>query len=94
MLVLALTATFGLAGPVGVAELAQAEESFKPPKPDHTVIVVIENKNRSSVIGSSKAPYINSLAKQGANMLQSFGVTPPSQPNYVAMFYGDQHGIT
>lgn len=94
MLVLALTTTIGLAGPVGVAELAHAEESFKPPKPDHTVIVVMENKHRSSVIGSSKAPYINSLAKQGANMMQSFGVTHPSQPNYIAMFYGEQHGVT
>ena len=93
-LVLALTATFGLAGPAGVADLAHAEESFKPPKPDHIVIVVMENKDRSSIIGSAKAPYINSLAKQGANMMQSYGVTHPSQPNYIAMFFGEQHGVT
>ena len=93
-LALALTATFGLVTQTGVVGVAEAEESFKPPRPDHIVILVMENKNRQSVIGSSNAPYINSLAAQGANMSQSFGVTHPSQPNYVAMFFGEQHGVT
>ena len=64
------------------------------PRPDHVVVVVLENKDRGSVIGSAQAPYLNSLAARGANMSQSYGVTHPSQPNYVAMFSGDQHGVT
>lgn len=64
------------------------------PRPDHVVVVVLENKNRSSVIGSSSAPYLNALASRGANLAQSYGVSHPSQPNYVAMFSGDQHGVT
>jgi hypothetical protein len=64
------------------------------PRPDHVVVVVLENKNRTSVIGSSNAPYLNALAGRGANMAQSYGVSHPSQPNYVAMFSGDQHGVT
>ena len=27
-------------------------------------------------------------------MTRSYGVTHPSQPNYVAMFYGRQHGVS
>ncbi|MFL6063771.1 MAG: hypothetical protein ACJ72G_03780, partial [Friedmanniella sp.] len=64
------------------------------PRPDHVVVVVLENKNRAGVVGSSAAPYLNSLAARGANMTQSFGVTHPSQPNYIALFSGDQHGVT
>ena len=62
-------------------------------RPDHLVVVVLENKHRSSVAGSSRAPYLNKLAKQGANMTRSFGVTHPSQPNYFALFSGSTHGV-
>ena len=62
-------------------------------RPDHVVVVVLENKHRSSVAGSSRAPYLNKLAKQGANMTRSFGVTHPSQPNYFALFSGSTHGV-
>jgi hypothetical protein len=64
------------------------------PRPDHTVVVMLENKNRHSVIGSAHAPYLNALAKRGANLSQSYGVTHPSQGNYVALFSGSQHGVT
>ncbi|MFL6026161.1 MAG: alkaline phosphatase family protein, partial [Friedmanniella sp.] len=64
------------------------------PRPDHVVVVVLENKNRAGVVGTAAAPYLNSLAARGANMTQSFGVTHPSQPNYIALFSGDQHGVT
>src|SRR3954452_13062623 len=64
------------------------------PRPDHVVVVGLENKNRTGVVGSSSAPYLNSLAARGGNMTQSFGVTHPSQPNYLALSSGDQHGVT
>ncbi|SDS72879.1 Phosphoesterase family protein [Friedmanniella luteola] len=64
------------------------------PRPDHVVVVVMENKNRTSVIGSAQAPYVNALAARGANLSQSYGVTHPSQPNYVALFSGGQQGVT
>ena len=52
------------------------------PRPDHIVVVVFENKHRSSVTSSGQAPYLNKLAAKGANMTHSYGVTHPSQPNY------------
>lgn len=62
--------------------------------PDHVVIVIEENHSFASIIGSSSAPYINSLAQQGALFTQSFGVEHPSQPNYLDLFSGANQGVT
>jgi hypothetical protein len=65
------------------------------PRPDHIVVVVFENKDRDEVIGPrAKAPYLNELAASGANLTQSYGVTYPSQPNYLALFSGSTQGVT
>jgi acid phosphatase len=63
-------------------------------RPDHIVVVILENKHRSSVMGSAQAPYLNKLAARGASMTHSYGVTHPSQPNYLALFSGSTHGVT
>jgi Phosphoesterase family len=63
------------------------------PRPDHIVVVILENKHRSSVMGSRQAPYLNKLAARGANMTHSYGVTHPSQPNYLALFSGSTRGV-
>lgn len=62
--------------------------------PDHVVIVIEENHSFSSIIGSSSAPFINSLAQQGALFTQSFAVEHPSQPNYLDLFSGANQGVT
>jgi acid phosphatase len=64
------------------------------PTPAHVVIVMEENHSYSQIIGSSQAPYINTLASQGASFTSSYGVTHPSQPNYLALFSGSTQGIT
>lgn len=64
------------------------------PRPDHIVIVVEENKSFAQIIGNPAAPYINELAGRGALFTQSYGVTHPSQPNYLALFSGTTRGIT
>jgi Phospholipase C len=64
------------------------------PAPAHIVIVVEENHGYSQIIGSSQAPYINTLASQGALFTSSYAVTHPSQPNYLALFSGSTQGIT
>src|SRR6266566_928801 len=46
------------------------------------------------VIDNANAPYITSLANNGAKMTQSFAVTHPSEPNYLALFSGSTQGIT
>lgn len=64
------------------------------PRPDHVVIVIEENHSYSEIIGSSAAPYINSLAAQGALFTQSHATTHPSQPNYLHLFSGSNQGVT
>ncbi|WP_206306306.1 alkaline phosphatase family protein [Streptomyces humi] len=64
------------------------------PTPDHVIVVVFENHAYSQVIGSSSAPYINSLVSGGANLTQMYAETHPSQPNYFALFSGSTQGIT
>jgi acid phosphatase len=63
------------------------------PRPDHVVVVVEENHSQKAVIGSPDAPYISSLARQGAVLSDYLAVTHPSQPNYIAMFSGSTQGV-
>jgi acid phosphatase len=64
------------------------------PRPDHVVMVIEENHAYDEIMGNTAAPYINSLARQGALFTASFGVSHPSQPNYLALFSGSTQGIT
>jgi hypothetical protein len=64
------------------------------PRYDHVVIAIFENRRYGSVLGNPEAPYLSSLARQGANFTQSFAVTHPSQPNYLALYSGSTQGIT
>jgi phosphatidylinositol-3-phosphatase len=64
------------------------------PTPAHVVVVIEENHGYSQIIGSSQAPYINTLATQGALFTSSYALTHPSQPNYLALFTGSTQGIT
>lgn len=58
------------------------------PRLDHIFLIMLENHSQSSVIGDANAPYINSLAQQYATAANYFGVTHPSEPNYVAAISG------
>lgn len=74
--------------------LAQQAVADVLPRPDHVVIVIGENKSYSRIIGNEDdAPYINGLAKRGMLFTRSYGVTHPSQPNYLALFSGTTRGI-
>ena len=64
------------------------------PTPAHVVVVIEENHGYSQILGSSQAPYINTLATQGALFTKSYALTHPSQPNYLGLFSGSTQGIT
>src|SRR5436309_1924217 len=76
---------------IAIAVAAAAQPTL--PHPDHIVIVVEENKGFTDVIGSAKAPFINSLAKAGANLTNYHGLHHPSQPNYLELFSGSNQGV-
>ena len=78
---------------VCVAHSATAAEVALP-RPDHIVIVVEENRGYSKIIGNPDAPYINAFAQRGVLFTNSYGVTHPSQPNYLALFSGTTRGIS
>ncbi|MGA8260031.1 MAG: alkaline phosphatase family protein [Arenicellales bacterium] len=63
------------------------------PKPDHVVVVIEENTAFSDIVGNKAAPYINRLAVQGALMEESYALTHPSLPNYLALFSGSTQGV-
>lgn len=66
------------------------------PRPDHVVIVMLENEGYGSIIGNSNAPYINSLASDPTNAVftESHALTHPSQPNYLMLYSGNNQGVT
>jgi phosphatidylinositol-3-phosphatase len=59
----------------------------------HIFVIVLENHSQTSVIGDANAPYITSLAHTYGMAADYFGVTHPSQPNYVAMITGSNQGV-
>ena len=66
------------------------------PKPDHVIVLMLENYGYSNIIGSSNAPHINALVNdpKAALFTQSYGLSHPSQPNYIMLYSGNNQGIT
>ncbi|HEY6279636.1 MAG TPA: alkaline phosphatase family protein [Streptosporangiaceae bacterium] len=55
---------------------------------DRVFVIMLENHSQQSVIGDANTPYITSLAQQYGEATQYYGVTHPSEPNYIAMISG------
>jgi hypothetical protein len=99
-LLFVLCAAFGFAAPTVAADKWS---------PSHVVIVILENKSFSGVIGDAELPYLNALARQSALMTRAYfaqtpyGIVPagysgrlparPSQPNYLYLFSGHHQGV-
>ncbi|HWD09975.1 MAG TPA: alkaline phosphatase family protein [Actinomycetota bacterium] len=64
------------------------------PNFSHIAVIVMENEEYSSVIGASDAPYINSLANQGALATSYYAISHPSLPNYLALTGGSTFGVS
>lgn len=63
------------------------------PRPDHVVVVIEENRSFSQVMNPLKSDsYIHALVRRGTLFTQSYAVTHPSQPNYLALFSGSTQG--
>ncbi|MET9257721.1 alkaline phosphatase family protein [Streptomyces sp. NPDC003717] len=93
----AAAAALGLAAAAlwtGLGNAPEAGAAASVPTPDHVVVVVMENHAYDQVIGSSSAPYLNSLKSGGANLTAMYAETHPSQPNYFALFSGSTQGVT
>ncbi len=84
-----------LAAALTAAALPGAQASPRPiPSFDHVIVIVLENKARSSILGSRDAPNFNALASRNAVLAGYRGVTHPSLPNYLVLVSGSTQGIT
>jgi hypothetical protein len=67
----------------------------KPPRTfKHVIWIVMENSSYSDIIGSSDAPYLNTLARECGLAANYSALAHPSLPNYVGMTSGSTQGIS
>src|SRR5215470_9260130 len=85
---LALSAT--AAGGAGASPTRAANPV---PRYRHIFVIVDENHGFSDVIGNRAAPNLNALARRFGLATRYFGVSHPSEPNYVGLLGGSTHGI-
>ena len=71
-----------------------ASSSVSLPNFSHVYVIVLENTEFSGIVGSGKAPYINSLIAKYGLSTKSYAVAHPSEPNYIALTSGGTQGIT
>src|SRR5437762_4405140 len=69
-----------------------------PPAPavpsfSHVFVIVMENHESGSIIGSSAAPYINGLANSYGLATNYYAASHPSLPNYLALTAGSTFGV-
>ena len=60
----------------------------------HIYVIIMENKEYSSIVGSSSAPYLNSLIARYGLATEFYAETHPSEPNYIALTSGGLQGTS
>jgi phosphatidylinositol-3-phosphatase len=97
-IVAVLLVVVALAAIVVAAAFAKGPAKNQGPKANghalnHIFLIMLENHSQSSVIDDANAPFITSLAHKYAMAANYFGVTHPSEPNYVATISGSNWGV-
>ncbi len=59
----------------------------------HVFVIMMENTGYDTLIGNPNAPWINAAAEKYGLATNYFGVTHPSQPNYIAATSGSTNGV-
>jgi hypothetical protein len=59
----------------------------------HVYVIVMENHEYGSIVGSTKAPYINALIRHYGLATNYTAIAHPSQPNYLALWGGAVFGV-
>jgi phosphatidylinositol-3-phosphatase len=58
------------------------------PAYSHVIVIMMENHSYNTIIGSSRAPYINSMAAECGLATNYHNISHPSLPNYMAVTSG------
>lgn len=83
----------GRAAP-GKALDARSASALAPSKTSKLIVIVMENEEDTSIRGNRDAPYANALIRRYGFATQSFAITHPSLPNYLALTSGSTQGIS
>src|SRR5579864_989681 len=59
----------------------------------HVFVIMMENTGYNALIGNANAPWTNAAAQRYGLAANYFGVTHPSQPNYIAATAGSNLGV-
>lgn len=93
-LIAALALLVMMAAPTVANARAHAATDGGIPLYRHIFLIVLENHNYDKqIIGNPYAPHINHLAQTYGLATHYYGITHPSEPNYVAMIGGNYFGI-
>jgi phosphatidylinositol-3-phosphatase len=87
--------------PAAAANTPAPTTTAPPPVPppaavptfSHVFVIVMENHEYGAVIGSTDAPYTNSLAATYGLATNYYGASHPSLPNYFALTAGSTFGV-
>jgi phospholipase C len=85
------TAAAAMIGAAGSSSASTGTPAI--PHYQHIVEIVMENTSYDTIVGNPDAPNLNALAARYGLATDYFGVTHPSEPNYVAAVGGDYFGI-
>jgi len=82
------------AGSSATPTVGPTAPSASVPNFSHVYVIIFENREYSSIVGSSSAPYINSLIAQYGLSTAFYAERHPSEPNYIALTSGGTQGAT
>src|SRR6266446_6798564 len=78
--------------PVPTEEIQQQTQLDIVSGIQHIIWIWFENKEASQITAAS-APYFTSFATNNVNLTNFYGVTHPSEPNYLDAFSGSNQGV-
>jgi phospholipase C len=81
-------ATLALAGSSTASQPRSNVKNFQ-----HVFVIMMENTGYGALVGNPNAPWINSAVAKYGVATNYFGVTHPSQPNYIASTAGTRAGV-
>ncbi len=89
----ATTGPITVAAPGGPVTSSASFTVTSPPTPPHVMVIVEENQEYGSIIGSSNAPYVNSLATTYASATNWYAVQHNSPNDYLELLSGSNQGL-
>lgn len=84
------TSTGDVSAAAATAKTSSPTSSVQGAVFDRIAIIWLENTDYEKAVGD---PNLSALAKKGITLSNYFGVTHPSEPNYVASHGGDNFGM-